>query len=162
MITIIQRTLRNPHKKTYSPWRIDSLPNYQSSTQSTFHKLKILASLVSMQSTSTHCIQIIPDTVFPYLEYFSYSESFIKIEISVIVSPKYTLVNNDNRWVHLITYSLEIILPIFSAGKQSKRKLLASKKNLTRILEVDILILGIIHDCPLRMVPYIKGITIRS
>jgi hypothetical protein len=53
-------------------------------------------------------------------------------------------------------------LPIFSAEVQSKRKKLASKKYLTRFCGVDILIDGIIHDCPLRMVPYIKGITIRS
>lgn len=53
-------------------------------------------------------------------------------------------------------------LPTYRAMKQSKRKILASKKYLTTIQCVDILILGIIHDCPLRMVPYIKGITIRS
>ncbi len=53
-------------------------------------------------------------------------------------------------------------LAIFSAPIQSKRKILASKKYLTRFCRVDILIDGIIHDCPLRMVPYIKGITIRS
>ena len=51
---------------------------------------------------------------------------------------------------------------LFSAGKQSKIILLASEKYLTTIRGIDILILGIIHDCPLRMVPYIKGITIRS
>ncbi len=33
--------------------------------------------------------------VFSYLEYFSYSKPFIKIEISVIVTPDYMLVNND-------------------------------------------------------------------
>ena len=53
-------------------------------------------------------------------------------------------------------------LPICGAVIRSKIKKTASEKKLTTFQGIDILILGIIHDCPLRMVPYIKGITIRS
>lgn len=62
------------------------------------------------------------------LGYFSYSEPFIKIEISVIVTPDYMLVNNDWRKLNEPEIIGENKLLLFSAGKQSKIILLASEK----------------------------------
>ena len=60
--------------------------------------------------------------------YFSYSEPFVKIEISVIVTPKDFLVNNEGLREMTHEYFVKNKLPMCSAPKQSKRKLLASDK----------------------------------